>query len=520
MSTGTVGKSRSAYEAAGEATRSYRAALGGVLLLAFAIRAAVVLTQVYVVHPDEVFQYLEQGHRLAFGSGVKPWEYFDGIRSWLLPGIIAGIMKLCVMFSPDPAVYLDTIRLLASLCSLTVVYVGFRLAFLRFGMMAALVTGTLCAVWFDVVYFAPSVMTEVLAAYCALGAAWFAERRDASDTWRTTAFSGALLGLAFSLRFHMAPTLLVIALWQCRLEWRRRWLPLLLGALAMVVPILGVLDFLTWGSPFQSVWLNFVRNVPQGVSAAINADPGISYFDLMAATWTEAAMPFLGLVLLGALRAPLLSLAAAATVVSMSLFAHKEYRFICFASLAAPILIGLGAARLCQIVGGRFGIRARIGVCVAFLLVAASASLFAWNSLFLRLQRDDSRGNFEAFLAASRRSDLCGLGVFDVGWAITGGYSYLNRDVPLYYWRFSYTSDVAAKVAQSGIRLRLELEFEGRPLPQYEGAALLRRTQLFNFALASANHAPPGFQPLQCFDNSLDWLWPHVCLYQRPGTCR
>jgi GPI mannosyltransferase 3 len=518
MSTGTVGNS-SAYEAPVESTRSYRAALAGVLLLALAIRAAVVLTQVYVVHPDEVFQYLEQGHRLAFGSGVKPWEYFDGIRSWFLPGIIAGIMKLCAVFSPDPAVYLDTIRLLASLCSLTVVYVGFRLALLRLGMMAALVTGALCAVWFDAVFYAPTVMTEVLATYCALGAAWLAERRDARDTWRTMAFAGALLGLAFSLRFHMAPPLFVIALWQCRLEWRRRWLPLLLGALAIVVPILGVLDFLTWGSPFQSVWLNFVRNVPQGVSTAINADPKVNYLALIAATWTVAGTPLLGLGVLGALRAPLLALAAATTIVSMSLFAHKEYRFICFALLAAPILVGLGAARIFEVIDNRFGNRGRIGVRVAFVLATASVSVFAWNSLFMRVQRQHMSGNLEAFLLASRQPALCGLGVFDIDSAVSGGYSYLHRDVPLYYSRLSYASDVKEKVAQSGLELKLELEFEGAPLPHYDSADLLRRTQLYNFALASANHAPPGFRTLQCFANAPDWLWPLVCLYQRPGGC-
>ncbi|HXQ49796.1 MAG TPA: hypothetical protein VN802_01775 [Stellaceae bacterium] len=519
MTTGTVGGERSANEKQGESTRSYRLALAAVLGLAFAIRTAVVLTQVYVTHPDEVFQYLDQGHRLAFGSGVVPWEFFDGIRSWLLPGILAGIMKLCAMVSADPRVYLDAIRLAASAASLTVVYVGFRLAYLRDGMMAALVTGALCAVWFDAVFFAPSVMTEVLAAYCAMAAVWLAERRGARDTGHTMALAGALLGLAFSLRFHMAPTLLVIALWHCRLEWRRRWLPLLLGALGIVVPVLGVLDFLTWGSPFQSVWLNFVRNVPQGVSTAIQSDPGMDYFALIHAYWTFAALPFLVLAPLGALRAPLLAIAAAATLATLSLFGHKEYRFICFALMAAPILVGLGGVRVLQLLDGRLGEARRIAVRAGFVLVVAAVSVYAWSDGFLGVQRGHMSGNLEAFLAASRQPELCGLGILDIDWAATGGYSFLNHDVPIYYSRFEFRPDVSEKLAPTGVRLRLEIVRNGAPLPQFQGDDWLRHARLFNFAIARSDRGPPGFQALQCFDNAPEWPWPKVCLFRRPGTC-
>ena len=39
-------------------------------------------------------QYLEPAHRLVFGSGVTYWEFFYGVRSWLLPGAVAGLLKL------------------------------------------------------------------------------------------------------------------------------------------------------------------------------------------------------------------------------------------------------------------------------------------------------------------------------------------------------------------------------------------------------------------------------------------
>ena len=64
------------------------------LALAFAVRATIALSHDFVLHPDEVMQYLEPAHGLVFGNGVQHWEYSYGARSWLIPGVIAGILTL------------------------------------------------------------------------------------------------------------------------------------------------------------------------------------------------------------------------------------------------------------------------------------------------------------------------------------------------------------------------------------------------------------------------------------------
>lgn len=64
------------------------------------MRAAVALSGDFFIHPDEIMQYLEQGHRLAFGNGVVYWEFFYGARSWLLPGLIAGVLTFCSISLP------------------------------------------------------------------------------------------------------------------------------------------------------------------------------------------------------------------------------------------------------------------------------------------------------------------------------------------------------------------------------------------------------------------------------------
>ncbi len=47
-----------------------------VLALAFAVRAAIALSGDFVLHPDEIMQYLEPAHRLVFGNEAIYWEYF------------------------------------------------------------------------------------------------------------------------------------------------------------------------------------------------------------------------------------------------------------------------------------------------------------------------------------------------------------------------------------------------------------------------------------------------------------
>jgi hypothetical protein len=68
-------------------------ALAGLAVLAIILRLVPVIFVPSQAWPDEIFQATEQAHRLVYGTGLVPWEFQLGIRSWLLPGIIAGLMK-------------------------------------------------------------------------------------------------------------------------------------------------------------------------------------------------------------------------------------------------------------------------------------------------------------------------------------------------------------------------------------------------------------------------------------------
>ncbi|MBV9755466.1 MAG: hypothetical protein JO047_00270, partial [Alphaproteobacteria bacterium] len=77
----------------GVGCRASAAALGGLVLLAFALRLWPALATPSLNWADEIFQVVEPAHRLVYGTGLVAWEFQLGARSWLLPGMVAALMQ-------------------------------------------------------------------------------------------------------------------------------------------------------------------------------------------------------------------------------------------------------------------------------------------------------------------------------------------------------------------------------------------------------------------------------------------
>src|SRR5262249_33993933 len=126
-------------------------------------RFVVAFVSLQINHPDELFQYLEQGHRLAFGYGYIPWEYRFGVRSWILPGFISVLLGICkALHLTDPNTYDLFIKVSFCLISVSVVYfayiIGRRLASETAGRLSA----TFVACWYELIYFGHKAVPEAL----------------------------------------------------------------------------------------------------------------------------------------------------------------------------------------------------------------------------------------------------------------------------------------------------------------------------------------------------------------------
>jgi GPI mannosyltransferase 3 len=502
--------------ASGTALLLRHIAPAAILVLALVVRAYVIWTQTYLVFPDETFQYLEQAHRLAFGAGVVPWEYFSGLRSWFLPGILAGVMRGVATFSTAPIDYLHLIYLLCALLSLVVVYAAYRMMARRDGHPGAIAAGLICAGWFELVYFAPAVLTEVISAHCAIGAILLADAATPTTPSgrRRLLIAGALYALAFCLRFHYAPAVLAAVLWAHRLHWSH-WRWLMLGALPVLILVGGVLDVVTWGLPFQSIWLNFLSNSVGGFAESVSREPW--YFFIRNAWWMwQWAAILLPLAVIGVLRLPQVALVASVVLISHSLIGHKEYRHIYLALACVAILVGAGASTIVTFCNTRLRARGAIASTVLLVALGSGLSLHSASTGLQAKRFHQDRAVLLAFLAAHNQPDLCGLGVKGIDWVNTGGYTYLHRQVPIYF------ADYEARYQQPGtsVLVRTEVVLHGQSVPQVPGLQFARSVGRFNMLIAPVGNAEPNYSAVACFkDDAQEPAAARICLYRRPGTC-
>ncbi len=469
-----------------------------VLALAFAVRLYVGFAWPSTAWPDEVFQSLEQAHRLAFGYGMIPWEFRDGIRSWVLPGLLSVLMRAGEALFGPPAGHLTPVVVTLSLVSLTPVWVAMRWA-RQLQLKSPWLAGLTVAGWYELIYFSNKALTEAMATWALVPMVyglWLLSRPEASR--RVLIGTGLLLGLVVGLRFHLVPALGLTVLFVTRKDWR---LLLKISAVALgVFCIFGLVDWVTWGTPFQSVWKNFWVNLVEKKSEYYGVAPWYEYFAGMAGVWHWSAIPLLGTAWVAWRRAPVLGLAALLTLLLHTALAHKEYRFLLPSITLVLVSSGLGVALLAERSRGT-------GVALVVVLLGASvwgAQRYDWRILPPRPPKFPPT-NMWAFNADWMRSfrwlqnqpGICGIGFTGVGWGHTGGYTWLHRETRLF----------ALETKEEFISMHEHVNAMVAP-SDYE-----KHLQPFGFSKSFCSNSSCVFtHPGVCKDNGIpinDWLKQH-----------
>lgn len=238
-------------------------------------------------HPDEALQYLEQAHRLAFGTGLVPWEYRAGMRSWLVPVLLAGPMALGKMLAPGSLLYLVLARAFAALLAFAPVIAAWAIG-RRVSRAHALVAMTVVAIWYESVYFSVHVLTEPLAVAAFLSAAAIAVP---GVSRRRLIAGGALLMLAAILRIQYAPAIAVFALVAFRLRWRD-WRWLVIGGL-LAAAASSAVDIAMGQWPFGWAWANVEQNLIANKAAQFGEFGIEAYAEMLWLHWQVAIVPIL-----------------------------------------------------------------------------------------------------------------------------------------------------------------------------------------------------------------------------------
>jgi len=437
--------------------------------------------------PDEVYQSMEQGHRLAFGYGLVPWEFAYSARSWLLGYMVAGPMKLAGLFGAGPQVYLALVWAMFALPAACVALCAFFWGRRVYGTAGGIAVALVSAGWLDNVYFGGRATGEVLGGHLLIVACYLAEPGHPVENRQRLFWSGVLAGAAVMLRVQLLPALLVLLVW----NWsRRRTIAIGAGVLAAIA-LDGIFDAMTWHYPFEPLWHNVQFNVLDNHAAAFGVAPWWFYFMQMAANWGAAMPLFFALALLGARRAKLLLVMALVILASHSLIVHKEYRFITPCVMMLSILAGFGMVELARAVrhGWKAGGRLEAGRSVSAILAVC------WGGLLLidligRDYKDMWNEGYDAVRVAydlRLRPELCGVGYFKHDYSKIPGYTFLHRRVRLYDSEGAHGGD-----------------FE-KDRPGY------------NFLVSDTSHPRdmssfPGYRKLRCFGV--------LCEFERPGGCR
>jgi GPI mannosyltransferase 3 len=407
------------------------------------IRIVVVFISDRIHYADEIFQYLEQAHRLAFGYGMIPWEYRHGIRSWILPGLLAGLLNLCHrLHLDDPNFYIPAIKIFLCVLSISLIYTSYIVVRTIASESAARLTSVLVSFWYELIHFASRPTPEVLATYCLIGACALVvvpSRR------RNSLGFGWLCGLSVILRLQYLPTIAVLVGWAL-LRWRKREVAIAASLILALVGLAGYIDYLTWGSFFASYHHNYIYNSVYKVGELFGTDPLTGYFKSL--TVNSAGLFLIAVIV--ALRPAKISqtwfllLCVASIVLPHSLISHKEHRFV-FAAI--PFLIMLTAIGMANFTESepsipaqpgrfprRFGLYAVMSLIFGVSLTGMLVKVRLGNPVY-RLPGTIMRREptLSAYLWLHRQSDLVAILNTYAPWQSTGGYYYLHRNVPIYH---------------------------------------------------------------------------------------
>ena len=480
-------------------TPPMRRALGGLLLLALALRVVAAIQPGYH-HPDAIFQYLEPAFRLISGEGVVTWEWRVGMRSWLLPALLAGPVALGEAIDARSSLPLILPRIAMALGSLGIVWAAFEHG-RRHSDTAALLAGFVAATWFEFIYFGAQTLSEPLATAAFLVASVPLAARAPSA--KGVAGAGALLVLTVLLRPHYAPAGLVLvgfALWPARRSGRRLaalLLPMLAGG-AVIALASAVIDLSAGTTPFVWIIENVRQNVVHNVAARYGVSSGWTFVFWFLALWSWWLVP-VGIGLrFGARHAPALVVASIVTIMLHSLIGHKEYRFIFLAVAALLIVSAIGWGVLLDRAAATWPARrALIARCVVVAGWSAASILLAQTSL-AQFQRRIGVPGSELYAMLRADPAVCGVAiVYGAAFVDVPGQVGLGRAIPQYgFWG----PTPARRGAQSW-------------------ALAAQHRHAFNRIIGSVPRTgspPPGYRTVRC-DTGSDGYG--MCLYARPGRC-
>jgi 4-amino-4-deoxy-L-arabinose transferase-like glycosyltransferase len=406
------------------APRAISAPILLILAIAFGLRVFFLPHHPAIFSADEIYQTQEVAHRIAFGPGIVTWEWREGVRSYVVPLALAGLMRATSWMGEGSTGYRTAIALCMALLSLTTVWFCYAWSRRIAGELAGLLAAGTAAIWFFMVIVGARTFSEVFATDCFLPGLLVATRTGTHGdvSRRDTVLAGLLLALTACLRPQLIPVVLFAAIWLSCTTLRSRWRLLLIGA---VMPILvyAIVDWVTLSIPFISFVRYFTSNINEGRARSYGVAPWYAYVvQIVHDCW-----PLLIPALLGLRRSPLLGWLLLVLLGTHSLIGHKEMRYLYLAFPLLSTLFAIGCAEAATLLRLQHGWLRALILAGIFAVVA----IISWRDGVAATRNEVGRGTMHYMAAVATDQAICGVGLYRLHWTWTGGYTTLHRNVPL-----------------------------------------------------------------------------------------
>lgn len=468
-----------------------------VLTIALLVRLPLAFYE-FARHPDEIWQYLEPAYRLNYGRGIVTWEYRAGIRSWLIPMMLAAPLAFGKLLLGAGALSMVPLRLCLIVFSLGTVWAGTVLAG-RISRVHAIVAGLVLAIAFEPVLMSGRALSETFGTTFLFAAAvMLIERRapvaDGRQTrWRWLG-GGMLAALTVASRVQFGPAAATLVLLTCAFDGRK-WGGVIAGSMLALV-ITGCCDVLCGGVPLRWMEENFRLNLVQNVSAQYGVEPVGWFVTSMASAWGPTAPLLLLFIVLGARREPILLVVALVNLLLHSLIPHKEFRFILPSIVLLTFVGALGSADVLGWISAR-GRHWRVPAAGALTMIWVAASA----SAAFQARRDrvfSFHSEVAMWHAIHVAPGVCGVASIDLG-PLTMAQAYIDRAIPTYlFW------------------------------PANDAQALFTHRRAFNMVATQQTHARElargGYRLAGCFPSRAEQaagpaVLHRLCLFERAGSC-
>ncbi|MHA1212327.1 MAG: phospholipid carrier-dependent glycosyltransferase [Candidatus Heimdallarchaeota archaeon] len=300
------------------------------------------------MHPDEHYQSIEVVYYKIFGTGWIPWEFEEGVRSWVYPGIVYVIFKIMIFFgATNIETILIGVRLFSALCSMITVITAYYFGKLLFSRNVGIVATVFVSFWHDFIFWSTRTMTDSIAVNFVFLGAYFIVRyivtskrnnmisnddrpKKRSEGILPGILSGFCFGLAFMFKFPTVILAFPLLIWLMVKKYWKASSFLIIG-LGFMVIIQGIIDVFTWGTFLHSAWGYLDYNILSGQSAGHGVSPFLSYLPLMFDAYGEFFLLFLLFIALGVNNKKINLMVFFLAIFLIGVFSfigHKEYRFI------------------------------------------------------------------------------------------------------------------------------------------------------------------------------------------------